>query len=139
MTQTTTQHFVDNYDDFAERTPVATPVEIRLGRPRPPERFVFTLWRDDHGIIRHSLDNGRGGSSQSVSNLQLKVILPKKAIPGWQAEAKVEAVCAVRPIEEVKCFSTNEERRRRFAEKLNQRVSARVRAVDNAEETVRHP
>ena len=56
---------------------------------------------------------------------------------GWQAEAKVEAVCAVRPIEEVKAYSTNEENRRRFAEKLNQRVNAKVRAVDNAEEAVR--
>ena len=102
MTQTTTQHFVDNYDDFAERTPVDTPVEIRLGSPRQPERFIFTLWRDGHGIIRHSLDNGRGGSSQSVSNLQLKAILPKKAIPGWQAEAIHAAASGLYDVEEIR-------------------------------------
>ena len=112
MTQTTTQHFADEagemlpdfveVDDYAPRTPVDTPVEIRLGSARQPDRFVFTLWLGDHGIIRHSLDNGRGGPSQSVSNLQLKAILPKKAIPGWQADAIHAAASGLYDVEEIR-------------------------------------
>ena len=30
MTQTTTQHFVDNYDDFAERPQIAFPASTRF-------------------------------------------------------------------------------------------------------------
>ena len=66
------------------------------------DRFVFTLWVDGHGIIRHSLDNGRGGSSQSVSNLQLKEIVPKKGVPGWQVEAIAAAGSGLYDVEEIR-------------------------------------
>jgi len=112
MTQTTTQHFADEagevlpdfveVDDYAPRTPVDTPVEIRLGGSWTSDRYVFTLWRDGHGIIRHSLDNGRGGPSMSVSNLQLKQIVPKKAVPGWQVEAVAAAASGLYGVEEIR-------------------------------------
>ena len=83
---------------------VAEPIEIRLGRngaatdasPRLqpvgfPATLVLALWVDGHGMIRTSLDNGRGGASQSISNLQLTEIMPKKAVAGWQAEAVAAA------------------------------------------------
>ena len=82
--------------------PVGTPIELRLGNPRLNERFVFTLWVDGHGIIRHSLDNGRGGSSQSVSNLQLTQIVPKKAVAGWQVEAIAAAGSGLYDVEEIR-------------------------------------
>ena len=82
--------------------PIGSPIELRLGNPRQPERFVFTLWVDGYGIIRHSLDNGRGGSSQSVSNLQLKQIVPKKAVPGWQVEAIAAAGSGLYEVEEIR-------------------------------------
>jgi len=83
---------------------VAEPIEIRLGRngaatdasPRLqpvgfPAVLVLALWVDGHGMIRTSLDNGRGGASQSISNLQLTEIMPRKAVAGWQAEAVASA------------------------------------------------
>jgi len=68
---------------------VAEPIEIRL--TSRSGSLVLALWVDGHGIIRTSLDNGRGGVSQSISNLQLTEIMPKKAVAGWQAEAVAAA------------------------------------------------
>ena len=82
--------------------PVGTPIELRLGNPRLKQRYVFTLWVDGHGIIRHSLDDGRGGSSQAVSNLQLKQIVPKKAVPGWQVETVAAAGSGLYEVEEIR-------------------------------------
>jgi len=81
---------------------IGTPVELRLGNPRLNRRYVYTLWMDGHGIIRHSLDDGRGGSSQAVSNLQLKEIVPKKAVPGWQVEAIAAAGSGLYEVEEIR-------------------------------------
>lgn len=82
--------------------PVGTPIELRLGNPRLKQRFVLTLWVDGHGVIRHSLDDGRGGSSQAVSNLQLKEIMPSKAVPGWQVEAVAAAGSGLYEVEEIR-------------------------------------
>ena len=82
--------------------PVGTPIELRLGGAWTKNKFVYTLWVDGHGIIRYSLDNGRGGSSQSVSNLQLKEIVPKKAVPGWQVEAVAAAGSGLYDVEEIR-------------------------------------
>ena len=68
---------------------VAEPIEIRL--TSRSGSLVLALWVDGHGMIRTSLDNGRGGASQSISNLQLTEIMPKKAVAGWQAEAVAAA------------------------------------------------
>jgi hypothetical protein len=82
--------------------PIGTPIELRLGDAWTTDRYVFTLWMDGHGIIRHSLDNGRGGMAQSVSNLQLKQMVPKKAVPGWQAEAVAAAGSGLFEVEEIR-------------------------------------
>jgi hypothetical protein len=83
------------YERFADHpsvdAPISTPIELRLVNRTGETEYVYTLWVDGHGIIRHSLDNGRGGPSLSVSNLQLKEIVPKKAVPGWQVEAVAAA------------------------------------------------
>ena len=68
---------------------VAEPIEMRL--TSRSGSLVLALWVDGHGMIRKSLDNGRGGASQSLSNLQLTEVMPKKAVPGWQAEAVAAA------------------------------------------------
>ena len=90
-------------DGFSVRPlDVDTPIELRLANPRLNGVYVYTLWVDGHGIIRHSLDDGRGGSPQSVSNLQLKEIVPKKAVPGWQIEAIAAAGSGLYEVEEVR-------------------------------------
>ena len=82
--------------------PVGTPIELRLGGAWTKNKFVYTLWVDEHGIIRHSLDNGRGGWSQSVSHLQLKEIVPTKAVPGWQVEAVAAAGSGLYEVEGIR-------------------------------------
>ncbi len=68
---------------------VAEPIEMRL--TSRSGSLVLALWVDGHGMVRKSLDNGRGGASQSLSNLHLTEVMPKKAVPGWQAEAVAAA------------------------------------------------
>ena len=100
MTATTLNDTAARLDEMR----VAEPIEIRLGRndaataasPRLqpvgfPALLVLALWVDGHGIIRTSLDNGRGGASQSISNLQPKEIVPKKAVSGWPGAAGAAA------------------------------------------------
>ena len=93
-----------------DRMRTGDPLEIRLTRLRPSiggatirgEGFVLALWVDGHGMIRSSLDNGRGGASQALSNLQLTEIMPRKAVPGWQAEAVAAAASGLYEIDLVR-------------------------------------
>ncbi len=55
---------------------------------------------------------------------------------GWQAESQLEAVCRVRPIVEVRCFSPQAPRRRAFAERMTKVLGIGVTAVDTPEEAV---
>ena len=55
---------------------------------------------------------------------------------GAQAEWQVRAICSVRPIAEVRIWSPSA-RRQALAERLDELVGARVRAVGSAEEAVR--
>ena len=81
---------------------VHTPIELRLVNRTGETEYAYTLWVDERGIIQHSLDNGRGGPSMSVSNLQLKEIVPKKAVPGWQEDAIAAAGSGLYTVEEVR-------------------------------------
>ena len=98
-----------------DRMRTGDPIEIRLIRNAPataassrlqpvgfPATLVLALWVDGHGMIRTSLDNGRGGASQALSNLQLTEVMPRKAVPGWQAEAVAAAASGLYEIELVR-------------------------------------
>jgi len=50
---------------------------------------------------------------------------------GWQAEAQLEAMRAVRPITLVKVFSPNPENRRKFAQRYSAKLNCEIRAVDD--------
>lgn len=56
---------------------------------------------------------------------------------GWQARTQLEAVCAVRSIQEAFVYSRTPERRQRFAEEMQQALGVPVRATSSAEEAVR--
>ncbi len=51
---------------------------------------------------------------------------------GWQAEAQIEAMCAVRPLNLVKVFSPRAENRKKFAEHYGAKLNCEVRPVDDA-------
>jgi alanine dehydrogenase len=53
---------------------------------------------------------------------------------GWQAEAHIEAMCAVRTFETVKVFSPNEANRRRFVERFRAKLNVNIVAAGSADE-----
>jgi len=56
---------------------------------------------------------------------------------GYQAETQLEAVCAVRSIEQVRAFSRTAESRERFAQTMSERLRVPVDSVEGAEDAVR--
>ncbi|MCC6727980.1 MAG: ornithine cyclodeaminase family protein [Chthonomonadales bacterium] len=56
---------------------------------------------------------------------------------GWQAEAQVAAVAAVRPLREVRAYCRSAERRSAFAARVSQAVGVEVTAAGSAEEAAR--
>lgn len=55
---------------------------------------------------------------------------------GWQAQTQLSAVCAVRSIESIRCFSPNRENREAFAALMTETLHVPVIAVDQPEEAV---
>ena len=56
---------------------------------------------------------------------------------GYQAETQLEAICRVRPVERVRVYSRNLERRNAFADRSAASLGIEVTTVDSAEECVR--
>ncbi len=55
---------------------------------------------------------------------------------GWQAESQVEAVCAVRPIRQLRVYSRNPEARTRFARDMGSRLNLDATAAEDARAAV---
>ncbi len=55
---------------------------------------------------------------------------------GWQAESQLEALCRVRGIREVRCYSREASRRHSFAERMAQRLGVQVRATASPREAI---
>ena len=55
---------------------------------------------------------------------------------GYQAGTQLEAICRVRPIEQVRVFSRTPERRKAFADRMEASLGVEVKAVDSAEDCV---
>src|SRR5207302_3539629 len=55
---------------------------------------------------------------------------------GWQAGAQLMAICAVREITSVRCFSPNRERCDAFARDMSEKLSIEVTAVSQPEEAI---
>jgi ornithine cyclodeaminase/alanine dehydrogenase-like protein (mu-crystallin family) len=56
---------------------------------------------------------------------------------GWQAGAQLMAVCAVRPIETIRCFSPNPRNRDEFAQQMSALLGVTVSPVGAPEEAIR--
>lgn len=56
---------------------------------------------------------------------------------GWQARSQLEAVCAVRPVREVRVYSRTPERREHFAVEMAAALGVPVRAVEEPEAVAR--
>lgn len=56
---------------------------------------------------------------------------------GWQAESQLEALCAVRPVRQVRVYNRTPEKRERFARMMSARLGVSVQAADSAAAAVR--
>jgi ornithine cyclodeaminase/alanine dehydrogenase-like protein (mu-crystallin family) len=56
---------------------------------------------------------------------------------GFQAQTQAEGICAVRPVERIRCFSPNEANRTAFAKTMSAKLGIPVEAVASAKEATR--
>jgi alanine dehydrogenase len=104
-------------------------------------RFHFTLYDCETGELlsimqADRLGQRRTGAATGVATRHLA--RPDAAVlalfgAGWQARTQLEAVCAVRPIREVRVFSRTPERRERFCEELRGAVPSALIAAPSPE------
>lgn len=69
---------------YDENTPLDVPVEVRLSGAR--KTYIASAWLDSRGMVGHGLGLPGDDQGHSISNLQCTGTLPRKAVPGWQAE-----------------------------------------------------
>jgi ornithine cyclodeaminase/alanine dehydrogenase-like protein (mu-crystallin family) len=55
---------------------------------------------------------------------------------GWQAGAQLMAVCAVRPVKEIRCFSPNRSNREAFAQQMSALLGIKVVPVEQTEDAI---
>ena len=112
---------------------------------RPQTRFWFHLIDASNGDLLAIMQADRLGQQRTgaASGVATQYLARADASSigiigtGWQAESQLEAVCAVRQIRIVQCYSRDVERRKKFAEEMSARLNVDVRDVDSAEEAVR--
>ncbi|MFN3975084.1 MAG: ornithine cyclodeaminase family protein [Dehalococcoidia bacterium] len=106
--------------------------------------FLVNIYRADSGELLAIMQAGwlgavRTGAASGVATKYMA--LPNASIvgcigTGYQARTQIEAVCAVRPIREVRVFSRTPEKRQAFAQEMAQHLGIPVRAVESAQACV---
>lgn len=112
---------------------------------RSGTRFFVHLFRADTGEYVAIMEADRlgqmrtGAASGVAARFMARADASRCGIlgSGWQAEAQLEAICAVRPIRTVNCYSRDAEHRRAFAEKLGVKLNVDIAPVETAEQAVR--
>lgn len=105
-------------------------------------RFLVLLWDHESGELLAMIEAGelgriRTGAASGVATKHLARSDSRTVGvigTGYQAAAQLEAVCAVRPIDEAVVYSRGEARRRAFAEECSARLGITVRAVDRPQD-----
>jgi hypothetical protein len=99
MTTTDSAPFIAQVAAWA----VTTPVEVRISRAGRDLVYVL-LAHEDAGVVRYSLSVNGSGQAESLANLQAspKVVFPRKAVSGWQAEVVAWAATGLGSIVEVR-------------------------------------
>lgn len=112
---------------------------------RDGARFYFHLFDSDTGEYLAILQADKLGQMRTgaASGVATKFLARADAQTvgiigtGWQAESQLEAVCAVRSISRINCFSRSETRRNQFVEKMSARLAVRVDAVTSPDAAIR--
>ena len=87
------------------------------------------------GVLQHlrvGATNGLGVKYMARKNARTVGILGS----GWQAETQLSAVCAVRQIEMIRCFSPNRDNREAFCTRMSEALGVPVLPVAQPEEAV---
>lgn len=87
------------------------------------------------GVLQHirvGATNGLGAKYMARADARTVGILGS----GWQAETQLTAVCAVRQIEAIKCFSPNRENREAFSARMSDMLGVPVTGVGQPEEAL---
>src|SRR5262249_27113246 len=104
--------------------------------------FLFSLQAGEPLALIHdfSLSAIRVGATTGVANRALAK-RDSKIVgifgSGNEARTNLEAICAVRSIEQVKVYSVTKEHRDRFAEEMTELLNVEVQPVSNPEAVVR--
>lgn len=112
---------------------------------REGAKFWFHLFDGTTGELLAILQANRLGQQRTgaASGVAAKFLARSDATSiglvgtGWQAESQLEAVCAVRPITRVRCFSRTAARRTAFADRMSKALGVDVVAADGPEGAVR--
>lgn len=121
-----------------------TPRRVKLAVSEPGGRYngSVLLFSTDTGQLLCMFTDGVvqktrvGGSSGVAARYLARTDSTTMGLlgTGWQAEAQLEAMCAVRALKLVKVFSPNAENRHRFAERCGGRLNCEIRAVNDPAE-----
>jgi ornithine cyclodeaminase/alanine dehydrogenase-like protein (mu-crystallin family) len=108
-------------------------------------KFVVSLYAMETGellalIEGDRLSQQRTGAASGVATRYLARAEARTAGiigSGWQAEAQLEAVAAVRKLESVAVYGRDEERREEFAREMTAKLGLAVKAVGSSSEAAR--
>lgn len=107
-------------------------------------KFLVGLYSQETGELVALIEADRLGQLRTgaVTGLAVDLLAPNDVTrmglfgTGWQAQSQLEAVAAVRPLEQVYCFSRREDKCREFAERMSAEMSVKVVPVADAREAV---
>ncbi|MBC8354051.1 MAG: ornithine cyclodeaminase family protein [Planctomycetes bacterium] len=107
-------------------------------------KFHVGLYEQSTGSLVALLEADRLGQMRTgaVTGIAAKVLANPDAEQvgvfgsGWQAESQLEAVATTCPVKRAIVFSRNADRRREFAEKMSERLSLEIEAVDEPRRAV---
>lgn len=105
-------------------------------------RFVVLLWDPESGDLLAMMEADRlgvlrtGAASGVASRYMARADARRLAVygSGHQAFSQIEAVCRVRPIEEVRLYSPTREHREACAEQVQDQLGLRAQAVSEPQE-----
>ncbi|RMG53676.1 MAG: ornithine cyclodeaminase family protein [Acidobacteria bacterium] len=111
---------------------------------RRATRFLFLLYSAESGDLLAIIEADKLGQMRTGATTGLATKIMARADArrvglfgaGWQAQSQLEAVCAVRPIEQVKVFSRHADRCQAFCHQMTERLQVDVRPATRPDEVL---
>jgi ornithine cyclodeaminase len=108
-------------------------------------RFIVLLFDSDNGDLLSIMEADRLGQLRTgaASGVATRYLAREDARvlgqigAGWQSRTQMEAVCAVRPIEQVRVYSRDKQRREAYCREMSQQLRIEVVPVENGAAVVK--